>query len=576
MGWFTRTIDDLVAVFSPARAASRAAARFEYLSIRQYLNAGKKDRTSQRARAGSSSDIANVTEVTQARFNAWELYHNNPYARKAVETIIAQVWGTGGKPTPLATKPDGEKHDKFNAAALKLWEEVNTKLCYRGVPGRGGMTRDQMIAMTLRLNILSGEELLRRMAISDTKAKSIGSPIQIQFDSIQAERLSEMIDTLAPNAAGNLVYRGIETNADGVRIAYHVEKANPADPKAVAGFGETIRIPADEIIHAFLPYSPSQTRGVTWFAPASVMLSNVSDSIDNVSMSMKAQSCIALAVKRQNRAYGGLPTLATPTGSSSTDGDGNAITRMQPGMVLNLGSMDDIHGFSPSVNAGNTDAFMAFLLRGFAGSLPGVKSSTITGDYRESSFSSERSAENDAWRMIEAIQVWLFETVCQPMWDAVIEAGFQSGYFANEARGNLTMEYYRRNRANLLRCAWEGPVAKSINPAVDSKASEMDVATLRSNQVIECNNIGLEARQVAYAQVDYLADVRDYCKSKDVPVEWVLKVARDSAKLLQPVAAAKEKPPAQDKQGDKGAKSFVLPIHRMEVAPIYQNGVADA
>lgn len=574
MGWLTRTIDDAVAVISPSYALSRAAARADYLSVRQYLESGKLDRTSKSwMLRGSSSDIPDTGEIERSRNRAWNLYHNNTYAKKAVETIVAQVCGIAPKPQSLAVKDDGSTYDDFRKAAVKLWEEVNTKLYYRGRPGQGGMTRDEMLQSVLRLNVLTGEALLRRMEITGDEAKSVGSPIQLQYDLIEANRLDESKTVSAGNMSGNNIYRGIETDANGRRVKYYIQKASADDPKA-AHFGfDAIEVPAREIIHAFRQYSPSQTRGISWFAPALVMLRNVSDAIENVSYAMKIQSCVAMAVKRASRQ---MPLgLATPSGGDSTDADGNKIDRMQPGLLFNLGANDAVEGFSPNVNAGNTDDFMAFLLRGFAGSLPGIKSSTITGDYRESSFSSERSAENDAWRQVEVIQEWMFSTVCQPMWEAVIEAGFRAGYFKSAVRGNLSMEFFEKNRANLLACSWEGPVPKSINPAVDEKASDTAIKTGTSNEFIECANRGMNALEVIRGHIEYCKAVKEMAESAGVPLEWVSPSFATAMKLTAPPVAAKPAAPAQDKQGDKGAKSFVLPIvPRMDVAPIYQNGVA--
>ena len=67
---------------------------------------------------------------------------------------------------------------------------------------------------------------------------------------------------------------GIEVDGYLRPQAYHFYANHPGDTYAgnTRTNGRRIRVPADEVIHLFLPERPGQTRGVTWFASALMRL----------------------------------------------------------------------------------------------------------------------------------------------------------------------------------------------------------------------------------------------------------------------------------------------------------------
>ncbi len=75
-------------------------------------------------------------------------------------------------------------------------------------------------------------------------------------------------------AGGNVIRQGIEFDRIGRRLAYHFLRRHPGDvtdPGVATGVaGETVRIPASEIIYVIDPVDAGQLRGVSKFAPAIV------------------------------------------------------------------------------------------------------------------------------------------------------------------------------------------------------------------------------------------------------------------------------------------------------------------
>jgi hypothetical protein len=74
-------------------------------------------------------------------------------------------------------------------------------------------------------------------------------------------------------ANGNLLRQGIEFDRIGRRVAYHFLRRHPGDlTEADIPAGETVRVPASEVLHLVDPVDAGQLRGVSRFAPAIVKL----------------------------------------------------------------------------------------------------------------------------------------------------------------------------------------------------------------------------------------------------------------------------------------------------------------
>jgi lambda family phage portal protein len=92
-------------------------------------------------------------------------------------------------------------------------------------------------------------------------------PLQLQMLSSEHLPLGKC-ETL-PN--GNEIIFGIEIDGIGRRVAYHFDRTHPGDVRQ-RGVSETVRVPAEQVLHVFHPIAEGQIRGVPWVAPAMVRL----------------------------------------------------------------------------------------------------------------------------------------------------------------------------------------------------------------------------------------------------------------------------------------------------------------
>ena len=475
-------------------------------------DAGKVNRlTKERFAPSMKENFIPADQIHRLREQSWNLYRNNTHARKIVRTIETKVIGRGINPESQATNADGSPHAKFRARAKKLWNDIQGGFDYRGMPGYGGIDFVSLQKSALRAVILSGEALAQPRYIDGKEQRKRSLPVALTCQLIDSNRLAENIDIRYSNVLGsNEIYRGIELNGDGRRVAYHLLNTPITYnfPTAL----ETERIPADKIIHLFTEEDIDQLRGVPWFAPAIMRQRDTSDYEYNELKASALAACVALWYRRpsgSNQTLG----LNGSSDSDATDADGNAITRLQPGLIMNLGKDGEAGGFNPARPSTNVEAFVQYLLRATAAGFPGVKASTLTGDYRNSSFSSERSADNDAWPELVGLQDWFAISFNQPLYDVLIDTAVTDGYFD----GIVTPEEYNSRRADFLRCAWQGPLGLSITPKDDAMAASLRIKTGISSVQMECAKVNVDYR-------DMLKDIGAYCSEAEaagVPKEVV-------------------------------------------------------
>jgi lambda family phage portal protein len=509
-------IDRAIGVFAPYWAANRMAARASLSQMEAFTgqgqggyDAGKINRLTRNSQGNSFNENAIPRmQIDRLRWASWNLYRNNPHARKIVRTIQSKV--SVLHPQSQAKNDDGTPNVEFRAAAQQLLADWCKCCDYRGKPGFGGQSLDSLAKTALASVILGGECLFRLRPVTVDEQEEYGLPVPLQLQLISADRLSETIDKIGTVGC----FAGIETDSEGRRTAYHLVPAliGLIAPLAGAIGMETVRVPADEICHLYISEDIDQLRGVPWMAAA---LSQVRDAGDYQFNELKASalaSCVTLGVRRPTGAtqFG----LAADDGGDLSDTDGNKLTAMQPGMIVDLGTDGALEGFNPNRPSTSAEAFIQHILRSVAAALPGVKASTLTGDYRGSSFSSERSADNDCWPELEDVQDWWGESFYQPIYEAVIEAAIASGYFDDLG---ITAAEFEDREADFLACDWQGPVPRSINPTDDAAGAKLRIESAISSVPIECAKVGLNWRDVVKSQAEFI----EYATALGIPENLV-------------------------------------------------------
>jgi lambda family phage portal protein len=209
---------------------------------------------------------------------------------------------------------------------------------------------------------------------------------------------------------GARIVAGVEFDASEQVTAYHVLPDAPGTP--FANYGQTLRIPASEILHIFDPIFPGQVRGVTWFAPVLLKLADYDAASDAMLMNLKIQSLFAGFITDHEGGAGGF----------EGNQQGSAVNvSLEPGAMRILPPGSDVKFSQPSGGLSQQSEFLKGQLHEIAAGL-GLMYEQLTGDLGETSYSSARFGLLEFRRRAEMLQRSLIDAqLLRPLWQRWID-----------------------------------------------------------------------------------------------------------------------------------------------------------
>lgn len=341
------------------------------------------------------------------RSKSRDLVRRNAWAQSGIEAFVANAVGTGIKPQSLA----GD--DAFKAAVQTLWRDWVEEADAAGQTDFYGLQ-----ALACRAMLEGGECLvrLRPRRIED----GLSVPLQLQL--IEPEHLPLHLNRDLDS--GNVIRSGIEFDAMGRRVAYHLYRSHPEDgrlaPMSGQGGLETVRIDASEIIHLYKVLRPGQIRGEPWLARALVKLNELDQYDDAELVRKKTAAMFAGFVTRQgledNLLGEGLP-----------NSNGVALAGLEPGTMQILEPGEDIKFSDPADVGGSYGEFLRAQFRAVAAAI-GITYEQLTGDLSGVNYSSIRAGMLEFRRRCEMVQhSVLVHQMCRPVWAAWMKQAVLSG-----------------------------------------------------------------------------------------------------------------------------------------------------
>lgn len=327
------------------------------------------------------------------RGRARDLARNDPFVRKflqMVETNVVGPKGIGLQVRTVWTNADGSTRP--DAAANGLIETGWSRWGARGVCEITGMQDwPAFQRLYVRRLALDGEVLVRFIRDPDL-------PYGFQLQFLDADWLDESYNV--DFADGRRIVMGVELDAAGRRIAYHLRTRHPGDSAAPAqGPGTHRRIPAADLWHDFVQTDPEQVRGVPWLHAAMGRLYQLGEFDD---AALLAARIGASKVGFYESPEGDPLPLADHDGSD--DGSGIPQQDVQAGEFALLPPGYKFTSWDPAYPNDVYGEFVKGALRGVASGL-GVAYNALGNDLEGVNFSSIRSGtleERDAWRVVQS------------------------------------------------------------------------------------------------------------------------------------------------------------------------------
>ncbi|MCA3197624.1 phage portal protein [Cupriavidus sp.] len=412
-----------------------------------------------RAHVNTLIQAAGADMTARARY----LIRNNGYAANAVESWASNAVGTGIKPS--STIADAALKDRVQQLWLRWTDESDAE----GLTDFYGQQR-----RAARELFIAGEVFFRLRQRWPEDGLSV--PLQLQM--LPSEMLPLTDNRVLDN--GNVVRQGIEFDRIGRRVAYHFLRRHPGDITDPGLAGETVRVPAEMVLHIIDPVEAGQLRGVSRFAPAIVKLFLL-DQYDDAELDRKKVAAMFVGfVRRPERDF---------DNSGERDAHDEPLLPLEPGQLQILDEGEDIIFSNPADVGGNYEAFQYRTLLQVAAAL-GLPYANLSADMLKANYSNTRAALLEFRRRIEAFQhsVLVYQ-MCRAVWARWMDTAVLSGA--------LTLPDYERRRAEYLACNWLPPRWDWVDPLKDIRAE------------IEAIEAGLKSRTQAIAERGYDASQVD-------------------------------------------------------------------
>jgi|TARA_R100000482_G_scaffold100367_1_gene43769 lambda family phage portal protein len=337
------------------------------------------------SQASADSEIKN--NLRRLRDRSREMVRNNPYARQAKRTTQINVIGTGIKLQSQVLQLRGSRRDNRINTELEqkwsLWTRPNHCDC----AGRHSFHDFEWLAVGAMCE--SGEALFRviRRPFGESKV-----PLALQM--LESDLLDESYigDTLA---ASNEWRNGVEVNEWGRPVRYAILTRHPGDTWFQGNPSPNVKhifLPADDVIHLFMPDRPGQNRGVPWFH--SVMAD-----------AHQLQGYEEAAVIRARAGASIMGFITNNEGELVGDDVENSqrISEFEPGTFKYLSPGETVS--VPDIDSPDQqfDMFVKNKVRRFASGF-GCSYETLSRDFSETNYSSSRLSlleDREHWRVVQ-------------------------------------------------------------------------------------------------------------------------------------------------------------------------------
>lgn len=394
-------LDRVIGWMSPRTGLARHFDRQRL--ARAYEAASPRDPWKPR-RPGAGANTDHAADAAIIRAKARTLVQNVPYVRAALDALVDNVVGTGI--TSYSTAPDEAERATIDA----LWAQWCTQC-----DADGRLDWHGIEAAAYRAMEQDGEVLIRLRPRLATDGLAV--PLQIQLLEI------DWLDTQRSNTAagGNQVINGIEYDSLGRVAAYWLYDAHPGEQTTRNTVRlQSRRVAADRIIHLYAPERPGQGRGISRLAPVIPRVRDLQLYEDAEIARKNLESRLGVIVSGDVAAMAQPQAYGSPVDTTAAQQTGD-LGQLPSGGITSLPPGLNVTTVAPNATPGHTD-YVKQQLHIIAAGM-GVTYEMMTGDMRDTNFSSARVRLIDFRRHVESVQwLCLVPRLLRPVWRAFIDA----------------------------------------------------------------------------------------------------------------------------------------------------------
>ncbi len=436
---------------------------------------------------------------------------NNDYAKAFIRMCRQNIVGPKGVTLQAQSRDESGKLDTLaNQAIEAAWEKWSHRdSC--DVAGRQSWRQLQASAVVSAVK--DGEFMLRKIYGAD--AGPFGFALQV----LDPQRCHPQFDQYdLPD--GRFIRAGIEFNSYGRPIAYHFTVTKESDSFYNYSYAgqHYHRIPAEEIIHGFLPEMVGQKRGLPWMATGLFRLKQLAG-FENAAVVNARIGASKMGIIQWKEGRG--PEF-------DEDEQLNFEMNAEPGEFPVLPEGAELSKWDPQFPSNEFATFNKAMLRGIAAGF-GVLYNNLASDLEGVNFSSIRQGTLDEREHWKEMQEWLIESLIQPVFEAWLPRALLGGHIAVKGRA---LKPERIDRYAVV--SWQARRWAWIDPRAD-----VDAAIAAKNQLLLSPGqiIRESGRDPSDVWREIAADIAEM-QAAGIPNEFIKAAILD--KNLQPTLQAEQ------------------------------------
>ena len=358
--------------------------------------------------SSTSADAEIKDNIRILRDRARELARNDSYISRYLNLMVSNVIGKHGIRVSSKGRDDNGSLDIFgNQIIENAWKEWG-QLGNCTTNGRLSFLDCQKIFIESLCR--DGEVLIRKIASDEL-------PFGFQIQFLEADHLDETKNGYE-KSTGNRIKMGVEVNKQQKPVAYHLFKEHPYD-RTYMGNIEHIRVPADEIIHAYLPQRAEQTRGISLVATAMANVKMLNGYLE--------AEIVAARVGASKMGFFTSPDGDGYVGDGEFEDGFNPTTNAQAGVFEQLPAGMDFKAFDPTHPTSAFDSFTTSVLRSIASGL-NISYHSLSNDLTSVNYSSIRQGALEDRSMYQIYQQFVIDHFIDPIFKSWLRNAIISGF----------------------------------------------------------------------------------------------------------------------------------------------------
>lgn len=432
------------------------------------------------------------------------LYMGSAIAASAIKTNRTNVVGNGLKLKSTINRhilgmsqEEAEEWQRRTEAEFELWATSKRACDATGVNDFYGIQQLALVSW-----LLSGDVFVVMKHYDPTPLMPYGLRLHL----VEADRVRTPTTlsggvytrTTGRTASGNKIYDGVEIDASGTILAYHVANTHPfqstAEPTEfvrIEAYGRESGLP--NILHIMESERPEQFRGVPYLAQTIEPLLQMRRYTEAEIMSALVQSFFTAFITSE-AAQNEIPmNEALGEDDIEVSDDANEY-EMGAGTINVLKAGEDVRFGTPTHPNSGFDVFMRSLSEQVGAALE-VPADLLLKSFTNS-YSASRAALMEAWKAFKMRREWLTNDLCRPVYEIWLTEAV--------ARGRIYAPAFFTDplvRRAYLGSEWIGAPAGQLDPTKEITAAIMAIENGLSTR--EAETIKLNGGQFT-ANIDRL------------------------------------------------------------------------